>query len=227
MQKKTQYDPEHIQQAILEREIDEELSQEKWINFFNKYKNIIGCIIFVTLTSVIVFNIYQTWWHKVKVKESHLFEKAVLAVHEKQKQQALKLLDEAKNNRTSYKYLSLFRKSALLIEENDLKGALNILDSIQKDNNAPSIFKDIALLLSIGHQANTEKPEILQTKLIPLLRPDNFLFAQASQQAALLSLKQNDIEKAKAYINSALKTSTTHPNIAIQLKELLTILERK
>ena len=123
--------------------------------------------------------------------------------------------------------LSLFRKSALLIDENNKKEALSILDSIQKDNKAQKIFKDMALLLSIGHQIDTEKPEILQTKLIPLLRPDHDLIAQASQQAALLAIKQNDIEKAKAYINSALKTSTINPNMAAQLKELLAILERK
>ena len=213
-----------IQQALLEREVDEELALDKRREFFKKYQNLMITLVVGTLTLVAAFNIYQSWWQRVRRGESDAFEKGVMAAYNGQTADAQNIFEKTVQDRTDYKFLGRFRLASLLFEQGKTSEGLGILEQLMKTKSAPEELRSIARLSWVGHQLDTGKPADLQAALVPLLRPDNAFFPMASEQAALLALKEGDTLKAKGYLEAVLKT----PNISeIQhqrLEELLTIL---
>ena len=216
-----------IQQALLEREVDEELALDKRREFFKKYQNVIVCFVVGTLTLVAAFNIYQAWWQRVRRSESDAFERGVMAVYNQQPAEAQSLFENMVHDRTDYRFLGRFRLAGLLLDQGKIPEALTLLEQLMKTKSAPEELRSVARLLWVGHQLDTGTPAELQAALVPLLRPDNSFFPMASEQAALLALREGDGQKAKGYLEAALKTSNISQIQHQRLEEFLTILGEK
>ena len=109
-------------------------------------------------------------------------------------------------DRTDYRFLGRLRLAGMLFEQGKTGEALGILEKLMSTKSAPEELRSVARLLWVGHQLDTGTPATLQAALVPLLRPDNSFFPMASEQAALLALKEGDALKAKGYLEAALKS---------------------
>ena len=216
-----------IQQALLEREVDEELALDKRREFFKKYQNLIVFIVIGTLTLVAAFNIYQSWWQRVRRSESDAFEKAVMAAYNQKLPEAQQLFENTVNDRTDYRFLGRFRLAGLMLKQGKTAEGLSVLEQLIKTKSAPKELQAIARLLFVGHQLDTGDSAKLQETLVPLLRPDNAIFPMASEQAALLALREKDLPKAKGYLEASLKTAHISQVQQQRLEEFLTILGEK
>ena len=216
-----------IQQALLEREVDEELALDKRREFFKKYQNLMIGVVIGTLTLVAAFNIYQSWWQRVRRGESDTFEKGVMAVYNKQVPEAVDIFEKSFQGRTDYRFLSRLRLAGLLLEQGKKNEALSLLEQLMKAKSAPEELQAVARLLFVGHQLDDGEPAKLQTVLVPLLRPDNAFFPMASEQAAMLALREGDKPKAQGYLEAALKTGNLAQVQQQRLEEFLTILGEK
>ena len=212
MKKHTPDELEQIQQAILEREIEEELQKERLMEFWKKYCYlIIGGVLAIILT-VVGTDAYHAWYKKVRLNESDRFEEAVvLNATGKQTESLIILENLSKTAKTDYKYLAQLKIAGIHLNDDKAK-ALEQLKAVFEDKDAPASLKAIATLSFVGHQIDGENKDALINQLSPLLALNSPYFTEATELKTALLLNQDKKDEAKQTLtNAILNQNLTEP----------------
>ncbi len=226
MKKQLPNEEELIKQAILEREVEEELQKERLMNFWKKYRFIIIGGLFLIIGVTVGTEVYKSWYNKVRISESNLFEQAVLSDYTQETEKANQLYDDlAKNARTGYQYLAQMRLAQMAFGQNNATKGMQLLTQLMNDGNAPEELRDVARLSAIGHQIGTTDSNELLKLLQPLLDKQNSFYASAVELQAILLLEQKQLNNARDVLNIALGLPTLSEQSKNRLKELLSIIQ--
>lgn len=230
MNKKTPLDEaERIQQAILEREVEEELQKERLLNFWKKYRFcIIGGIIgIIAITAGTQF--YHAWRTKIRIAESDQFEQAIHLNFKGERNSAIEILNQLeKTSKTGYKHLSQLKIAGIYLKSDaDKQKGLDILKKFAQDKSAPENLRDIALLSYIGNQADALEPSKLSQELAPLLAKKNEFYGSAVELQAALYLRENKKEDASRLLTEALTNPNVIPTTKQRFQELLTVINKE
>ncbi|MBR3912770.1 MAG: tetratricopeptide repeat protein [Alphaproteobacteria bacterium] len=228
MKKQTPVDEaEQIQQAILMRELEEEIQKEKLLNLWKKYRvPFIGTII-----AVIAFTagneIYRSWYEKVKLAESNQFEQAIVLNVTKQTEDAQKIYQNLiAESKTGYGALSEMRLAQIAFDKNDTAGGLAHLKNVMNNTDLPTEIRSIARLSYIGHQVDTAEPNVLLNELNPLLTQTNTaLYASVAELNAVLLLRQDNKTQAKDVLTKAVNLPAVSEEAKKRLNALLGIIK--
>lgn len=196
---------EKIQQRIFEREVDEELQQEKLMQFWQKYRFVIIGGISAVLLATIGYEVHRSWWQKVRLGESDQYENALLSAYTGKPEEAitqLKLLSE--EGKTGYQYLAQMEAAGILLASNRQDEALSILSALASNEKAPIQLRHTATLAVVGHQLESGDASKLQSMLQPMMRSDNDFSVLAAELSALLYIRENQAEKAIQVLEEAL-----------------------
>lgn len=222
MTKQTPDELERIQQAILDREVEEELQRERLLNFWKKYRFLIIGGVLAIILSTAGTELYHTWRNKVRLEESNRFETALLKSVTGQKEEAVSALNALSNEaKTDYKYIAKLRLAGLDLQNNDLESALKQLKSVFENTSAPSALRSIAKLSFVGHQIDTQSADVLLPLLTDFLTPQSEYFAPAIELKTAILLKQNKKEEAKQTLQNAILNPNLTPDTVNRLKSLL------
>lgn len=223
----TPEEAERLQQAILEREVEEELQKEKLLNFWKKYRAIlIGSVVGIILLTAGT-EVYRSWHQKVRLSESDQFEQAILLNYKGEQDQALqKLADLSENARTGYKYLAQMRLASIYLNSGKKEEAFKELKSLIDNKNAPQSLKSIAILSYVGNQVGQADSATLEKELTPLLSPKNAYYASAIELKAVLLLMQNKAKEATQLTQEALAQPNLNKDTQTRLTELLSVIEK-
>jgi hypothetical protein len=96
-----------------------------------------------------------------------------------------------------YRTLARLRAAALEADAGDLAGAAALYDQVAGDSSADKLIRDLASLLWAQRQLDTADPARLEARLKLLAEPDNAWRALASEDLALLDLRQGHTDAAK------------------------------
>src|SRR5580704_12528831 len=96
-----------------------------------------------------------------------------------------------------YRTLARLRAAALQADAGDLAGAAALYDQVAGDSSADKLIRDLASLLWAQRQLDTADPARLEARLKALAEPDNPWHALASEDLALLDLRQGHTDAAK------------------------------
>lgn len=226
MKKQLPDEAEKIQQAILEREVEEELQKERLMNFWKKYRAVIvgGIILIIGITAGT--EIYRSWLNKTRLAESDKFEQAVLLNYTGDEKQSMELYQQlATSAKTGYKYLAQMRLAQNAFAHNDNTAAVNYLRSIMNDSGAPTELRDVSRLSIVGNQIGIAPAAELQKELQPLLDQPNAFYSSAVELQAILLLEQKKIAEAADVLNKAIGLPTLTNEEKDRLKELLSIIQ--
>jgi len=113
----------------------------------------------------------------------------------------------------NYTVLAKLNEAALKYEGGDLNGALVLWDQVAGDGNAPIAIRDLSALFWVQHQIDSGDPAQLTGRLSPLLAPSNMWHGLASEQMALLLLRQGKTDQARDRLLQ-LEADTTVPQNA-------------
>lgn len=203
---------EKIQQRIFEREVDEELQQEKLMQFWQKYRFVIIGGITAVLLATIGYEVHRSWWQKVRLGESDQYENALFSAYTGKPEEAitqLKLLSE--EGKTGYQYLAQMEAAGILLASNRQDEALSILSALASNEKAPIQLRHTAVLAFVGHQLESGDASKLQSMLQPMMRSDNDFSVLAVELSALLYIRENQTEKAIQVLEEALKKQISSP----------------
>ena len=212
-----------IQQRIFEREVDEELRQERLLALWRKYRFIIfGCIIGVIVGTVAV-EWHKAWWQKTRLGESDRYENAsVLAATGKTTEASGIYTALIAEGQTGYRYLAQLQNAGLLIRNDKKDAGLTLLKKMADDADAPQSVRTLATLSYVGQQVDTGDIATLRSLLAPILADTaNRFYGPAVELAALLDLRAGQVEQAKALIN----TTLLNQNLDARIRERLTLLK--
>lgn len=228
MKKQTPDEAEKIQQAILEREVEEELQKERLLNFWKKYRTtIIGGLVLI-MGVTIGTEIYHSWYNKVRLAESDQFEQAVILNYTGNEEQALqKYQNLADTAKTGYKYLAQMRLAQNALAHNDIQSAVGYLKQVMNDSGAPIELRHVARLSLVGHQIGLVPATDLEKELQPLLNQQNPFYASAVELQAILLLEQRKTTEATDILNKTIGLPNVPANEKERLKELLSLVQQE
>lgn len=218
---------EQIQQAILMREVEEELQKERLMNFWKRYRFLIigGLIAVIGVTTGT--EIHRSWYEKVKLEESNRFEKAVILEHKGEKTDAYAIFNElSHSSKTGYGVLAEMRLAEMALDNNQIDEAVKYLQSVMNNSKAPKELRETALLTAVGHQIGTGNAEELIKELNPILnQPNNPLYASAIELKVALLIQLNKTQEARETIETALKAPTLSESGKERLSAMLSIMQ--
>ncbi|MBQ7413003.1 MAG: tetratricopeptide repeat protein [Alphaproteobacteria bacterium] len=212
-----------IQQRIFEREVDEELRQEKLINWWKKYGIFVIAGAICIVLGTICHEWYRSWQAKVQIAESDRFENAMVLGAKGDTESALAELEQlAQNGRTGYQYLARLEQAALLIGANRAEEGLAILKDVTADKAMPAPFRKAAIIAYVGHRLDSENTQELRQLIAPLAadKTDAF-YGQAVELSAMLDILSGEKEQAVSLLKGALMTDKLAPQIRERLTQLL------
>ena len=160
---------------------------------WTKYgKFVIGAAVLI-VGSVAAFQGWEAWDINRRSAESVQFETALTSAMQKRPADAQQIFAKlAKGSSAGYASLARLNQAALLAEGGDRAGAVASYLSISNDDSVDTIYRDLALLLSILHDLNTAPPEELALRVARLTQTDNPWRHSAKELSALLAQRQGD-----------------------------------
>ena len=98
-----------------------------------------------------------------------------------------------------YRTLARLRAAALQADTGNLAGAAALYDQVAADSSAGPLLRDLASLLWAQRQLDTADPALLAARLKALAEPDNPWHALASEDLALLDLRQGGYRRRQGH----------------------------
>jgi hypothetical protein len=185
-------------------EVEEELRAERAKNLLVRYGGVIvaACVIVVAITAG--WQGWRWWQARQDMAAAAKYVAAMAqgegaAMNATARAAAIAQFDPlATTAPEGYRTLARLREAALKADAGDLTGAAGLWDQVAGDSAADPLLRDLASLLWAARQLDSLDPALLEARLKPLTTPDNAWRASASEQLALLDLRQNRPDAAKA-----------------------------
>ena len=209
------------QDKAFELEVDEELQQEKLIEWWKKYRWLVyGGVAFILLATI-GFEWYKNYQIKLRLSESDAFEEAVVMVYSGKNEEALSAFDKlSKNAKTGYRILALMNLADLQMSSGKKEEALKTLKTILNTTSTKDPLHLVSILSYVGYQMDTGNADELLTVLEPALKNDAFQ-GLATELAAILLKNQNKQVEANQLIQKALQNPAVSTTSKARLNTLM------
>ncbi|MEM9469168.1 MAG: tetratricopeptide repeat protein [Pseudomonadota bacterium] len=175
------------------QEVDEALQQDKLKAIWEEYKNTIVTAIFVLIGSTAASSFYQSWDAKRDGAETARFLQAVESDNA-----STALAEFASDTRRGHAVIAQMQKAALLLEHETAENkqqAAEIYTAIANQKSAPDDFRDLARILAVRYQSNSEANNAL---LKPLIKNEKNPFHWHARMEAAIIAANNDQDFSKA-----------------------------
>lgn len=93
--------------------------------------------------------------------------------------------------------MARLQEAGMQAARGDTKAALTVWDSVQADENAPRLLRDLASLLWCRQQLDTANPAELRSRLSVLSDKDQPWYGLATEALALLDVREGHIDDAR------------------------------
>jgi hypothetical protein len=198
-------------------EVEEELRAERTRQFLTRYA---GAIVAAAVLVVALVAGWQGWrWYQARRDQAAAatYITAMLEAADTGPNSAaahaasLAAFNQlAQRAPAGYRTLARLRAAALEAAVGHLPQALALWNSVATDSSADSLLRDLAELLWTQHQIDTADPGTLEARLKPLAEPNDPWHAMATEQLALVALRQGKTAEAKRML-TALTNDVTAP----------------
>ena len=206
------------------KEIDEELRQESYAKLWEKYGNyLIGAAVLV----VLIVASYQGWEHYKENKSSEdsaLYEKALNALGEEKKEEALSILTRlTEDGSKGYAMLSRLTHAGLVGRTGDKSAADGAYLLIADDPNVSIVFRNLAIILSTMH--NIDKGVSIKTteRIKKLTSASSAWRHTAKELLALIEKRNGNSNKANQLFQELADDVTAPASIRARAAEMSVI----
>tara|TARA_B100000686_G_C16783202_1_gene973388 strand:+ start:1128 stop:1772 length:645 start_codon:yes stop_codon:yes gene_type:complete len=208
------------------REVDEDLRQERSIKLWQRFMPYIlsislGIILFTT--SYVVWDNYSK---KSKQKLGDAFTAAVELAKEDDIDAALIALDKIVDKGSDgYVTMAKMKKASLLIELGKLEDGLKIYLDLEK-NAFDQSFRDIATILYVMNSLDTQDPDLLLEKILPL-EASNIWKSSALELKAFIFLRKKDTKLAIQIFQEILDMKSKPSSLSSRSKNMIDFLKER
>jgi len=207
------------------KEIDEELRQESYAKLWKKYgKYLISAAVLV----VLLVASYQGWeyYNQNKlVENSGLYEKALSALDEEQKDVALSILSRlSKDGSKGYATLSRLTQAGLIARDGNSSTSDVTYLSIAEDTNVSKVFRDLAVILFAMHNIDNGVTIETTKRIEELMSPSSAWRHTAKELLALIEKRKGNDDKANELFKELADDVTAPAGIRARASEMSSIL---
>lgn len=195
--------------ADIFQEVDEELRREKLEEFWKENGNFIIVLIVLVVLSTAATAGWRSWSYDRNVDKTGALAEAVYA--EDRNVQAEALGAYMVENDGFHGALARFVAAGKLLADNKTEEAVGLYDEIAADGDVDTLYRDLALLLSIGARLDTADAAVLKQDIARLDRAGNAWRPAAQEMQALLAAREGDFDTAAGIMTKLMENSET-PN---------------
>ena len=196
------------QDRAFELEVDEELQNERLLQFWKKY----SWLVYGGVAAILLITIGAEWYRnyrtQIRLKESDLFENATLLAVDGKNTEAITAFEKlAQSGKTGYKVLALINLADLQLAENKKAEGLETLKKVLEITPKKDPIHLVASLTYVGYQLGDGNPDELLKVLEPALNDKSFQ-GLATELAVQLLNKKGDKVEAQKLIQKAFQNPT-------------------
>jgi len=216
----------HTDEAFL-REVDEELRRDQLSSFWTRYGRWLVVAILVALA---LFGGALYWHHRQTEAAGVAGEQFNAALDNLAAQRvdavAAPLNALADSKVDGIRAGAKFSQGNVLLQKNDLKGAAAKFGEVAADTSLAQPFRDLGLIRQTSAEFDTLKPDVVVTRLKPLVVKGNPWFGSAGELVAAAYLRMNRNDLAGPLFGQIAKDETVPASIrqrAVQMAGVLGI----
>lgn len=209
-------------------EVEEELRADKAKQMLQRFAGLIIGACVLVVAGVAGWQGWQYWKAKQDVAAATAYLASLSRVEgvpilsDERRQQALTGFEALTQDAPDgYRTLARLQAAALKADGGDLTGAALLWDKVAADATADPLLRDLASLLWASRQIETTDPPLLEARLRPLIAPGNAWRTLAREQLALLLLRQDKPDDAKAELRKLVDDSTAPAGVRGRSRALL------
>ncbi len=209
-------------------EVEEELRADKAKQMLQRFGGLIIGVCVLIVAGVAGWQGWQYWRTRQDVAAATAYLASLSRVEgapvlsDDRRQQALTgfqaLTQDAPDG---YRTLARLQAAALKADGGDLPGAALLWDQVAADTAADPLLRDLASLLWASRQIETADPSVLEARLRPLIAPGNAWRTMAREQLALLLIRQDKPDEAKAELRKLTEDTTAPAGVRGRSRALL------
>ncbi|WP_193182281.1 tetratricopeptide repeat protein [Nisaea sediminum] len=207
--------------ADIFREIDEELQQEKAAKLWKRYGPYVIALAVLIVLGVGGYRFWLSYDAKQKAAESARYEAAASALAEDPAGAAEAFGALARDGNKGYAALAALRQAAALVEAGDLEAAIITYKKLAEDQGTPTLFRELARLLSVTHRIDSGDPAELSREIAALANTTGPWRPLAREAEALIALKAGDKAKAREILEGLTADAETPGQLRARATELL------
>jgi hypothetical protein len=211
--------------ADIFREVDEDLRRERAEKLWQKYGGyVVGAALGIVLTTAGYVG-WQNYTESRRIAEGDRYAAALALVRPGQETAGADALARAAEETSiGYATLARLREATLRAEAGDLAQAVAILDALAADDDIETVYRDLAVLLSVMHQMNGGDQATLGERLAPLTADANPWRFSALEVSGLLAFRSGDRTGARETFARLADDAASPPGIRARAAEMLAIL---
>lgn len=183
---------------VLFQEIDDEIKQEKVLNFWKKYGLYALIIVIVSLTLAVSYESIVAWRNKKAQTWSDAYAYAFnLQVQGDYEKSILAFQDIAAKNNGIFKDLSELQIANVYFEQNKIDQGVSALQKFVENDEANLSLRNAARVKLASYLLENASVDAVDSVIAPLLTENNPWYAVAKEIQAMLAIREKDFQRAK------------------------------
>ncbi|MTI10020.1 tetratricopeptide repeat protein [Rhodospirillaceae bacterium RKSG073] len=207
-------------------EVEEDLRKDKAEELWKKYGNYVIALAVLIVVGTAGYKGWQAYDASVNEDLANRFDQAVQMGRAENYEQADGALAQlVQDGNASYAALSRLQQAALKSKSGDVEGAIVIYDALALDSAVESLYRDLAVVMSVMHQVDTGDASQLLEMVDPQttdIKPWRFT---ARELAAVLAMKKGDKTLAADYLTRITDDADAPQSARLRAGELLKVVE--
>lgn len=213
------------EQDSLFREIEEDLRHEQFAKLWKKYGNyVIGAALLLVI-GVAGFQAWRAYDLDRRAERSALFANALRAVNDDKLGEANAMFAKlAEGGPGGYAALARLNQAAIKARSGDSAGAAADYVAISQDKDVDADLRNLALILSVLHEADQGDPTALSARIRPLTAAGSPWRHSAKELDALLAQRMGDKQRAIQMFRELADDATAPAGVRARAAEMSAIL---
>jgi len=208
--------------ADIFQEVDEDLRRDQYQKLWQKYGRyvVVLAVVIVGATAGVV------GWREYSLRERQAEGARLAAAIDRarggdHKGAAAEFAGLARDGAKGYAMLARFQEAGALASAGDAESALRAYEALARDESIDIVYRDLARLMSVAQRVDDGDPATLQSALQPLMADTNPWRHNATELAAVLALRQNDMTKARELLRRVADDAAAPNAVRARATELL------
>lgn len=204
------------------REVEEELRHDRYAKLWRKYGKYVIAIAVLIVVATAGSVAWRDHQRKQRAAESERFAAGMMLIAENKLPEAADAFGAlARDAGGDYGALARLEEAGLRAQAGDVAGAQRAYDELAADSGAKQSLRDLAVLLSVAHNADKVDPAEGRARLKPLLADDNPWRFSARELTAVLALRVGDTAAAKESYKVIADDQNAPPALRARATEML------
>lgn len=203
-------------------EVDEELRNEKFKQFINKYGGLIFSILILVLTITVGYEKIVQWKIK-KAEQSNIKYTQAITPNTDYEKNVVELENIVHTETGLYKDMAQLQIANILIDNNQKEKGIEVLEKIRNDESVEKKIREIATIKLATYKIDTASYEELNELLKDIANNNGAWSSMAKELLAMSAVYNKDFETAKNIYNDLL-SSEISDDFKSRISDMLALL---